>query len=480
MEPEHFFCRPQNTAQKKYEALRAFYVEKRQAEDVAKQFGYKLSSFYSLTRDFKKNLSQENPDQHFFISKPAGRRPKDDTSETNQYIIDSRKNYLSVPDIKAALDAQGETVSEGYIYNLLKKEGFARLPRRKSTTREKTSASLKIEAPKSYMLDFAPESFTGQNSFGVLCLLPYLQQYSIDRLIQNSNYPETGTINRLSSILCFVALKLSNVRRYSADDIWCMDRGLGLFAGLNVLPKTSWYTSYSHRITSEMNKEFLKGLHQILLHEGLLSDTSNIDFTTIPYWGDDSHLENNWSGTRNKALASIAAVLAQDPDSGIITYGDTNVRHQQKNQVAIEFLDFYNANSGNDLKYLVFDSKFTTYENLAKLGKEIKFLTIRRRGKKIVEELSQKLPSSWKKVRVTMANGKGRNLRVNDEKIFLKDYGGEVRQIAITGHGKIKPALLITNDFDKPCDKLIRKYTGYNGFGGPVRKPPNEPEIKRF
>jgi len=58
-----------------------------------------------------------------------------------------------------------------------------------------------------------------------------------------------------------------------------------------------------------------------------------------------------------------------------------------------------------------------------------------------------------------MANGKGRNLRVNDDKIYLKDYGGELRQIAITGHGKIKPALLITNDFDKPCAKLIRKYT---------------------
>ncbi|MFH2059270.1 MAG: hypothetical protein ABIJ59_10240 [Pseudomonadota bacterium] len=48
-----------------------------------------------------------------------------------------------------------------------------------------------------------------------------------------------------------------------------------------------------------------------------------------------------------------------------------------------------------------------------------------------------------------MANGKGRNLKVNDEKIFLKDYGGKLRQVAITGHGKIKPALLITNDFDK-------------------------------
>ena len=196
-----------------------------------------------------------------------------------------------------------------------------------------------------------------------------------------------------------------------------------------------------------------------MLREGLLSDTANIDFTTIPYWGDDSHLENNWSGTRNKALASISAVLAQDPDSGIITYGDTNIRHKQQSDVAVEFLDFYNSNGIGNIKYLVFDSKFTTYANLAKLAEDIKFLTIRRRGKKIVEELEKRPPSSWKKVRVTMANGKGRNLRVNDEKIFLKDYGDELRQIAITGHGKIKPALLITNDFNKPCATLIRKYT---------------------
>jgi hypothetical protein len=459
VEPESFFQCPQNSAQKQYEALRAFYVEKCPGEEVAERFGYTLSSFYSLTRDFKKNLAQENPEQNFFISRAVGRKPKGDTSEANQLIIGLRKKYLSVPDIKAVLDVQRYSLSEGYIYNVLKKEGFARLPRRKNSTRESAGSSLKIEAPKSFMLDYTSESFGGQNSLGMLCLLPYIQQYGIDRLIQNSDYPETSAISRLSSILCFVALKLSNVRRYSADDIWCMDRGLGLFAGLNVLPKTGWYTSYSHRVTRSMNRDFLKGFNQILFNKGLLSDTSNIDFTTIPYWGDDSHLENNWSGTRNKALASISAVLAQDPDSGIITYGDTNIRHDQKNDVAVEFLDFYNSNGKENLKYLVFDSKFTTYENLAKLGNDVKFLTIRRRGKKIVEELNQIPASSWKKVRVAMANGKGRNLRVNDEKIFLKDYGDELRQIAITGHGKIKPALLITNDFDMPCDKLIRKYT---------------------
>ena len=352
MEPEHFFYHPKNTAQKQYEALRAFYIEKRPGEEVAKQFGYKLSSFYSLTRDFKKNLSQDNPDLHFFISKPIGRKTKDETCEADQFIIDLRKNYLSVPDIKAALDARGDTVSEGYVYQVLKKEGFARLPRRKEAIREKTVASMKMEAPKSFMLDYTSESFSGQNSFGMLCLLPYIQRYGIDKLIQGSDYPETSSISRLSSILCFVALKLSNFRRYSADDIWCMDRGLGLFAGLNVLPKTGWYTSYSHRVTRVMNRNLLKGLHQMLIKKGLLSDTSNIDFTTIPYWGDDSHLENNWSGTRNKALASISAVLAQEPDSGIITYGDTNIRHKQKNEVAVEFLDFYQTRSKHKQKYL--------------------------------------------------------------------------------------------------------------------------------
>jgi len=459
MEPTDFFANPQNTVQKQYEALRAFYVEKCPGEEVAKRFGYTLTSFYSLTRDFKKNLLHDKPAQYFFASKVAGRKPKDETGKINQFIVGLRKKYLSVPDIKAILDVQGHLVSERYIYNVIDKEGFARLPRRKNSIREKAGSALKIEAPKSLMLDFLPETFSGRNSLGIMCLLPYIQRYGIDRLIEQSDYPETNAISKLASILCFVALKVSDVRRYSADDIWCMDRGLGLFAGLNVLPKTGWYTSYSHRITRSKNKSFLKGLHAIMLREGLLSDTANLDFTTIPYWGDDSHLENNWSGTRNKALASISAVLAQDPDSGIITYGDSNIRHDHQSDVAVEFLDFYNSNGDNNIKYLVFDSKFTTYGNLAKLGKDIKFLTIRRRGKKIVEELDQKPSSSWKKVRVTMANGKGRNLKVNDEKIYLKDYGGELRQIAITGHGKIKPALLITNDFDKPCAKLIRKYT---------------------
>jgi len=200
-------------------------------------------------------------------------------------------------------------------------------------------------------------------------------------------------------------------------------------------------------------------MHAIWVEKGLLSDTSNLDFVSVPYWGDDSHLEKNWSGTRHQALSSILAVIAEDPDSGIITYGDTNVRHDGEADVAIEFLDFYRESAGDDLKYLVFDSRFTTYQNLKKLDEnDVKFITIRRRGKNIVKELETLPKNVWKTVRVPCAGGKKRQLKVVDQEVFIKDYGKNVRQIAITGHGKIKPALIITNNFELKLEEVIRKY----------------------
>ena len=78
-------------------------------------------------------------------------------------------------------------------------------------------------------------------------------------------------------------------------------------------------------------------------------------------------MEGNWSGARNKSLTSILAVLGQDPDSGLITYGDTTVRHASQNKVVLEFVDFYQARPDHPLNYLIFDSKFTTYEQLKQL-----------------------------------------------------------------------------------------------------------------
>lgn len=460
MEPLSFFLAPTLVTHKQYEALRMYFVENRPAHEVAADFGYTYRAFTSLVSSFRDKLSNDITGSFFFVENRPGRKISSGTNEVKSFIIEMRKKYYSVPDIKVTLDGLGYSMSEKNIFNIVSREGFSRLPRRSRLVRQQLE-SVQIAAEKSCPLTFDPEIIKSSNA-GILMFLGLIKRYKIDTVIDKSNYPETSLIGKTPSILSFLALKLLNRRRYSSDDTWCMDRGMGLFAGLNVLPKTAWYTSYSDRVTSEMNRKFLKHLHRAWMKAGLLEDTSNLDFTTIPYWGDDSHLENNWSGKRGKALSSMLAVLAHDPDSGLIDYGNANILQKDESAVVLEFLDFYHSNNtkkDDKLRYIVFDSKFTNYGNLKKLDKaEIKFITIRRRGKRILERISDLPAQGWKKVRIECAGNKHRTLRVYDEQVFLKGYDKDIRQITITGNGKIKPAVIITNDFDLTIEKIIRKY----------------------
>jgi hypothetical protein len=459
MHESAFFISPTNPLHRQYEALRSFFVEKQTAEQVAVRFNYKKSTVYSLTRDFKNQLKNNAlPPEHFFHQAKPGRKPSENSDKMREQIISLRKKYLSVPDIKAILDAQGSSLSERHIHSILQEDGFTRLPRRNRAEKQNALPKKIIEAPKSELVSTHDESFNTQDA-GLLIFLYYIKQYDLDTLIKNSNYPGTKQIPVINSILSFIGLKLSNVRRYSSDDLWCMDRGLGLFAGLNVLPNAAWYTSYSSRITCDMNLSFLKAMNKLWAKHSLLSDTINMDFVTVPYWGEEEHLENNWSGTRHRALSSLLAAIAHDPDSGIITYGNATVRHENESNIAVEFLDFYKKSGGQSLKYLVFDSKFTTYQNLRKLDdNDVKFVTIRRRGKKIIEQLENIPDEQWKKVKVQASKGKMRQIKVHESTVFIKDYGKEIRQISITGHGKLKPALIISNDVDIKLNDLVRKY----------------------
>ena len=469
MNPFQYFEKQEPTIKKKYDALRAFFYEKQKAEDVASEYGYTLSAFYSLTKEFRVNLNlnKYDGDDYFFKSVKSGRIPLNDTKGLDVLIIGLRKRNFSVEDIVSISNSKGYNISYGYAYQLLNKEGFARLERRSKSEKSTLQLPPKIKASIATTWKVTNEKFQS-SSTGIFSFLPYIKKYELDKLIVSSSYPQSKSINRLSSILSYVALKMSGIRRYSNDDLWCMDRGLGLFAGLNVLPKTAWLSSYSSRVTRSMNLSFLQGMHAIWKKHNLLSDTCNLDFTTIPYWGEDEHLENNWSGKRNKALSSMLAVLAQDPDSGMIDYGDTNVLHKNESAVVLEYLDFYRQTpeeESNKLQYLVFDSKFTNYENLGKLDEQgIKFITIRRRGKNIIDKINSIDKKDWKTTRVECSRLKKRTIKVFEENITLRGYcdntgkSKELRQIIITGHGKIKPALIITNDYSIKTDKVIRKY----------------------
>ena len=456
-----YFTESLSPIHKQYLALRDFFAEGLTAEQVAVKHGYSVGTVYGMTRDFRQTL-KNNEEDPFFKTVKVGRKPIDHEGEIAEIVVNLRKKYYSVPDIQVALDAQGKRLTIYAIEKILTDAGFARLPRRDRQERLHSAASgtEKLVAPISCRLQMKSDKFSTQSA-GLLAVIPTILQFGIDEVIRQSQYPQTKEISRTSAILSFVALKLSNVKRYSADDIWCMDRGMGLFSGLNVLPKAAWFSSYSSGITRDMNVAFLKGLQGIWKASNLLGDTANLDFTTIPYWGDDEPFENNWSGKRGKALASIQAVLAQDPDSGIICYGDTTVRHNTQDETVLTFLDFYHDDPhANDvLKYLVFDCKFTTYQNLDKINNRgVKFITIRRRSASLVTHIESIEPKRWQKVDIEKAKGT-RTILAYEEHGELKDYDGTVRHVYIKNPNKTNPAIIITNDFDLPLKQLVRKYS---------------------
>ena len=116
------------------------------------------------------------------------------------------------------MDAKNVSVSEGYIYGIIQKEGFARLPRRSKEARKEVKSNIKqIVAPKAEIIEHEPESFSS-SSTGLRSFLPYIKAFGIDKIIADSDYPETKTLPKLNSILSFIALNLSNHQRYTQDD----------------------------------------------------------------------------------------------------------------------------------------------------------------------------------------------------------------------------------------------------------------------
>lgn len=459
-----FFLNPVHPTHRKYEALRSLCVEKKAAHEVANKFGYSVYTVNAFKRDLLQTFKQKHLEPEYFFATHSAGRPIDVAkSDTKNKIIQLRKHNFSILDIQTVLHTQGYSVTHDYIFRVLKGDGFARLPKRTAIEKHSISSET-LTAPTSRMVNWADDNnkrFSSERGLGILTFLPLLVELQIEQWIKIANYPETSELSSIQMVMSFLALKLSGNKRYHHDDLWALDRGFGLFSGLNVLPKTTTLSTYSYRVSRDMNRRFLLAMNKEFRCRGLLKGTMNMDFTTIPHWGDASILENNWSGKRNKALKSVLVAICQDPDSGVFSYGNAELKHNEQYDFVFEFVDFWKEQKeqGEPLKCLIFDSKFTTYQNLEKLDKDgIKFITLRRRSKKLVTATELLPESDWENVIIESGKRKRRVLKVHDSEIALKEINVKFRQIIVTDNGHDKPSFFITNDRERTAAQLIRQY----------------------
>lgn len=456
MDMKSFFTTTPNLYQRQYEALRAHYVDGLSLKEVNKIFGFSVSYLKKLRSESAQDVREGRTP--FFIRCKPGPKGRSTKKDVIQDVINLRKQNHSIKDIQAVLCGRGDKLSLSCIDNILKDEGFAPLNRRTRRERNETMLPRALTPPEAVPLKLKSEEFHTEKGAGPLIFLPLLEELGIIDAIDSAGYPGTSQISARSYILSFLALKLIGNHRNAHDDKWNLDRGLGFFAGLNVIPKNASMSSYSYRITRPMNEKFLAKLVP-MFDDPESQDEFNLDFKTIPHWGDESVLENNWAGSKSKAIKSILSLIVQKPEQGILVYTDAEIKHCNQNGAVLEFIDFWKDTKGSCPKMLIFDSKFTTYENLSRIDKDgIKFLTLRRRGGNLKKSVQMIPEDEWVKVKVEGETRKHSLVSVHDSFCKLRHYDGDVRQIIIKDNGRNHPAFLITNDLESSVSVLVRKY----------------------
>src|SRR5438094_5158507 len=95
-----YFLRPAGASQRRYEALRAYFVHEMPAAEVADRFGYSTASVHqmaTLLRSGKLTLFAE--------SKPGPKGPRKVTGELRALVLVLRAAGHSISEIAAALTA---------------------------------------------------------------------------------------------------------------------------------------------------------------------------------------------------------------------------------------------------------------------------------------------------------------------------------------------------------------------------------------
>jgi hypothetical protein len=299
---------------------------------------------------------------------------------------------------------------------------------------------------------------------GLFLFLPLLARLGFHKVVRRADYPGSKMVPADAALLSLLTLKLVDKERRSHIDDFNFEEALGLFAGLNVLPKKSFATDYSYRTQRQHQQKLLAGWIKALLPL-LLPEARSfaLDFHPIPYRGEDAVLENHYLPCRGQAGPSIQSFFAQEHENRVFCYANANLTRDEQPGEVLRFVEFWRGLTGRDPEWLYFDSKVTTYAELSRLNERgVSFVTIRRRGTGLLQQLSRHLATDWAGAVIDIPKRRQKRIRYLEQAVSLRGYDGKVRQIAVTGLGREAATLFLTNNFEVSPRHAIMNYARRN------------------
>jgi transposase len=444
------FIAPVEANQRRYEALRAYFVDGDSAQAVAERFGYTRASVETLVRDYRAGRLE------LFASSRPGPRTQPKKDRARVLAVAMRREGRSLEEIGRALQAAGAPLSRTAIWELVGEQGMGRLP---APTPGAAVLSAPV-APKTRRLrstDWPAIGSLSSEHAGLFLLMPELVELDLPGLLAAAGYPGTSQLQAINSLLALLALKLYERRRRSHVSDVVHDHALGVFCGLTVLPKRSHLTGYSYRTTRAHNRALLQALVARQQAAGLIGGESfNLDFHAIMSFGEDQILEEHYVPRRSQRTRSVLSFFAQDGEHSTLCYANADIAKAEQAHEIIRFCEFWQQASGQQPGLLVFDSQLTTHAELAALDEQnIAFITLRRRGATLMTQVAALPDDAWQPVRLERP-GKHRDVTVAEMTATI--HTREFRQLAVRGLGRDQPTLLLTNQRQCTPKRLIERY----------------------
>jgi hypothetical protein len=187
------------------------------------------------------------------------------------------------------------------------------------------------------------------------------------------------------------------------------------------------------------------------------------DFHPIPYRGDPAGLDRHYLPRRGKAGPSVLTFFAPEQTSRCLGYANANLTRADQNGELMRFVEFWRGVAGSDPKWLDCDSKVVDYPELSRVNpRKVHFVTLRRRGAAILRGLERQPASAGKKAVIDIPKRCHTQIRYIEEAVRLRGSEGPIRQIVVTGLGRDRPTLFLSNHFEETPRELIVRSAGRN------------------
>ena len=188
-EGAEYFLSPSVPPQRRYEALRSYFVEGASAAEVSERFGYSPATVHQLAAELRAGRTE------FFRSSKPGPRSARKADLVRDRVLVLRAENRSVTEIAAVLRVEGTPVSAQTVWSVLSGEGMERLDRR----RVHEGPAPRTEAVRARSIGAWPSGSVYEcDHAGLYLLAPAMAELGLDKIVGRAGYPGTRALSASS------------------------------------------------------------------------------------------------------------------------------------------------------------------------------------------------------------------------------------------------------------------------------------------